>query len=58
MKVKKIKLRGQISHEAIKRKAMTEAGLDPARFGKRFRSRVEVNRKRAERGGYRKHKGQ
>jgi hypothetical protein len=46
----------KLAQDDISRQAMLEAGYDPARFGKRQRSTVEVNRKKAWKRGYEKHK--
>ena len=46
-----------LSQTDISRKAMEDAGYDPARFGKRNRSTVEINRKHQAKRGYQKHKG-
>lgn len=45
-----------LSQAEISRQAMAEAGYDPSRFGKRQRSTVETDRKKASKRGYLKHK--
>jgi hypothetical protein len=45
-----------LSQAEISRQAMMEAGYDPVRFGKRQRSTVETDRKKASKRGYQKHK--
>ena len=56
MAAERKKLVIKLSQEDVSRQAMLEAGYDPARFGKRNRSTVEVNRKKASKRGYQKHK--
>lgn len=46
----------KLAQDDISRQAMLDAGYDPARFGKRQRSTVELNRKKASKRGYQKHK--
>ena len=52
----RIRIYGKLRQADLRSSAMIDAGLDPARFGRQLRSRVETDRKRQARSGYRKHR--